>query len=133
MQELYLKNIKFFNAAGEEISDSLKATRLQYPMVNINTGSKITIKCTVVSVDAQDETNKVIQGSAELIFENRRGAVVTGYRIVFEHDNQVFQYDEYGNSPAIKTKLDPQEILPIRTKLVGPNGLEISGTNIQVD
>ena len=133
MQELYLKNIKFFNAAGEEISDSLKATRLQYPMVNINTGSKITIKCTVVSVDAQDETNKIIQGSAELIFENRRGAVVTGYRIVFEHDNQVFQYDEYGNSPAIKTKLDPQEILPIRAKLVGPNGLEISGTNIQVD
>lgn len=141
MQETYLRDIAFFDSAGNEVSNSLDATRLQYPMVNINTGSKVTIKCTVVlekeeeneTEDSEKTIVTINQGSGELVFENRKTATIAGYRIVFEHDNQVFQYDEYGNSPVIKTKLDPQEILPIRAKLVGPNGLEISGTNIQVD
>lgn len=133
MQEVYLKNIKFFDSTETEIANSLKATRLQYPMMNINTGSKITIKCAVVLITRDTEKNRINQGSEQLVFENRKGVPISGYRIVFEHDNQVFQYDEYGNSPILKNKLDFQEILPIRAKLVGPNGLEIMGTNIRVD
>ena len=146
-QDQYLKNIKFYQkenilepAAVDGKIDTTQATQIRYPITNLSPDEILTIKCTVVKVltkNNQEENSQeiieVLLGTGETKLENRVTGTVNGYRIEFENDNQVFQYDEYGNSPALNDKLDTLKILPIRARLIGPNGLEISGTNVKID
>ena len=136
-QDQYFNNVKFYKLEEDkpiEIEkdketgyiDTTIATRLMYPMINLKSDEKIKVKCVVIKNDS------VTLGNAELEFENRGGALVDGYHIEFENDNQIFQYDEYGNSPKLN-KLDPLEVLPIKAKLISPSGSEFSGSNVQVD
>lgn len=136
-QDQYFNNVKFYKLEENkpvEIEkdketgyiDTTIATRLMYPMINLKSDEKIKVKCVVIKNDS------VTLGNAELEFENRGGALVDGYHIEFENDNQIFQYDEYGNSPKLN-KLDPLEVLPIKAKLISPSGSEFSGSNVQVD
>ena len=134
-QDQYFKNVGFYRC-GESlidengIVDTVQATQLRYPMINLNSDEKITIKCVVMK---EVDFNEIFVGSAELDFENRGGILIEGYHIEFENDGQVFQYDEYGNSPKLNNKLDPLEILPIKAKLISPSGTEITGMNVEVD
>lgn len=129
-QDQYLKNIKLYTLNEKETKDIHLATRLQYPISNLSLNEIFTIKCDVTKVENEIE---VLIGSEEINLEKRGGIAIEGYHIEFENDGQVFQYDEYGNSPKLNGKLDSLEILPIRAKLVAPNGVELAGTNIQVD
>lgn len=129
-QDQYLKNIKLYTLNEKETKDIHLTTRLQYPISNLSLNEIFTIKCDVTKIENEIE---VLIGSEEIKLEKRGGVAIEGYHIEFENDGQVFQYDEYGNSPKLNGKLDSLEILPIRAKLVAPNGVELAGTNIQVN
>ena len=128
-QDQYFNGVVFYK--GNEITENvLEATKLQYPMKNLSSDEIVTIKCSVMK---EVEEEEILLGSGEIKFENRGGAVLNGYHIEFENDGQVFQYDEYGNSPKLNSKIDSFDILPLRAKLIAPSGLEVSGTNVRVD
>lgn len=128
-QDQYFNGVVFYK--GNEITENvLEATKLQYPMKNLSSDEIVTIKCSVMK---EIEEEEILLGSREIKFENRGGAVLNGYHIEFENDGQVFQYDEYGNSPKLNSKIDSFDILPLRAKLIAPSGLEVSGTNVRID
>ena len=60
-------------------------------------------------------------------------SITSDYRIEIVNGDQVFQYDEYGKTPTSTSKKDPLEILPLQTKLFTPSGIEVSGSNYQVE
>ena len=68
-------------------------------------------------------------GYATLTLSNSTNAAINGYRIVIENGDQVFQYDEYGNSPVAEKLKDPIQIKPLICHFFNPTGLEIPNGN----
>lgn len=122
-----LKRIKTYIL--EELTDQAnRATRIKYPVSIASSG--FTITCYV----KQYKNGQYYDiGSASLEFENQNDSVAAGYRIHIVNGDQVFQYDEYGNTPCSEKKKNPLTIKPLQAKLFTPSGLEVEGTNYQVE
>ena len=127
-QKALLNGIKLYN--GEEETTSLTdATRIKYPVMNVVLDAQITFEC---YVERFFDDGFFPIGSATLTIYNEGSASPNDYRIIIENDSQIFQYDEYGDAPNANKKKDPLTVLPIRAKLMAPNGLEVTDTNYQV-
>lgn len=123
-----LKKIKFFTLEEQTNSPS-QATRIKYPVSISSSG--FTVKCYVKKKKENGLYYDV--GSASLSFENKNESVAAGYRIHIVNGDQVFQYDEYGNTPCSEKKKNPLVIKPLQAKLFTPSGIEVEGTNYQVE
>ena len=136
-QSSLLDRISYYALSGTNVisvNNSYSATRIKYPVYATSKG--FTVNCYVQR--GKVVSNEVQQyfdvGSAQLEFINKDEDLnVSAFHIEIENGDQVFQYDEYGNSP-IATKLkQPLEIQPIRAKLINRSGLEVEGSNYLVE
>lgn len=130
-----LKKIKAYTAyyrgndlTVEEVIEAYKATRIAYP-VSIGS-SGFTVFC---YLKKYDNGSYYDVGSASLDFINNDTEIVSDYRIQIINGDQIFQYDEYGNSPCSEKKKDPLQIKPIQAKLLTPSGIEVEGSNYTVE
>lgn len=123
-----LKKIKFF-ILEEQTNIPSQATRIKYPVSISSSG--FTVKCYVKKKKENGLYYDV--GSASLSFENKNESVAAGYRIHIVNGDQVFQYDEYGNTPCSEKKKNPLTVKPLQAKLFTPSGIEVEGTNYQVE
>lgn len=116
----------------KETTDGSKATRIIYPMSISSTGCTIT--CYVKYYNEEAETYYDI-GSASLEFINTASSFSpSDYIIKIENGSQVFQYDEYGNTPCSEKKKNPLEVQPLKAKLYTPSGIEVKeGSNYNVE
>ena len=121
-----IKGIKFYDHE-EEITENFElATRILYPISNIGLENNVTFECYV----EQKFNNEYAEiGYATLTLSNSTNAAINGYRIVIENGDQVFQYDEYGNSPIAEKLKDPIQIKPLICHFFNPTGLEIPNGN----
>lgn len=112
-----------------ELQDSIKATRIKIP-VSLS-GSGFTVTC-ILQKYINNKYRDI--GSDSIEITNKKFITnPSGYRIVIENGDQVFQYDEYGKSPKENSLKEPLEIKPLRAKLITPNGLEIKDGNFSVE
>lgn len=123
-----LKKIKFF-ILDEPTDSPAQATRIKYPVSISSSG--FTVKCYVKKKKENGFYYDV--GSASLEFENKNETLAAGYRIHIVNGDQIFQYDEYGNTPCSEKKKNPLVIKPLQAKLFTPSGIEVEGTNYQVE
>lgn len=123
-----LKKIKFF-ILDEPTDSPAQATRIKYPVSISSSG--FTVKCYVKKKKENGFYYDV--GSASLEFENKNETLAAGYRIYIVNGDQVFQYDEYGNTPCSEKKKNPLVIKPLQAKLFTPSGIEVEGTNYRVE
>jgi hypothetical protein len=124
-----LKKIKTYIL--EELTDKAdRATRIKYPVSIASSG--FTITCYVKKYNENTEKYYDI-GSASLNFENKDESIVSDYRIQILNGDQVFQYDEYGSTPCSEKRKNPLTIKPLQAKLFTPSGIEVEGTNYQVE
>ena len=73
-------------------------------------------------------------GSTQLEFTNQNENLASSdFRIQIVNGDQVFQYDEYGNAPTVNKLKEPLEIQPLQAKLISRSGLEIEGSNYNVE
>lgn len=122
-----LKRIKTFTL-NEPAIDAAHATRIKYPVAVSSSG--FTATCYV----KQKRNGQYYDiGSASLDFTNQNDSIAPGYRIHIVNGDQIFQYDEYGNTPCSEKKKDPLIIQPLKAKLFTPSGLEVEGTNYQIE
>ena len=122
-----LKRIETFTL-NEPAIDAAHATRIKYPVAVSSSG--FTATCYV----KQKRNGQYYDiGSASLDFTNQNDSIAPGYRIHIVNGDQVFQYDEYGNTPCSEKKKDPLIIQPLKAKLFTPSGLEVEGTNYQIE
>lgn len=128
-----LKGIKWY-CGDEDITDfstKEKATKIQYPMSNISTAADVTFEC-YISYRQIEDVDFYLLGKAMITLNNFKVLSASSYRIWIENGDQVFQYDEYGNSPAEAKYKDPQEILPIKVHLYAPNNIEVQDSSFRV-
>lgn len=112
-----------------ELQDSIKATRIKIP-VSLS-GSGFTVTC-ILQKYINNKYRDI--GSDSIEITNKKFITnPSGYRIIIENGDQVFQYDEYGKSPKENSLKEPLEIKPLRAKLITPNGLEIKDGNFSVE
>lgn len=123
-----LKNIKTY-IKDIETTKTQRATRIKYPVSISSSG--FTVTCYVKQRNEDGAYYDV--GSASLGFRNKNDAITSNYRIHIVNGDQIFQYDEYGKNPGSKTSKDPLKIKPLQAKLFTPKGVEVSGTNYQVE
>jgi len=127
-KEGLLKRIKTYILEKPTTKTSY-ATRIQYPVSIAISG--FTITCYVKQLGSDGIYYDI--GSASLEFENQNESIAAGYRIHIINGDQVFQYDEYGKTPCSDTKKNPLTVKPLQAKLFTPSGLEVEGTNYQVE
>lgn len=121
-----IKGIKFYDHEEELTENFERATRILYPISNIGLENNVTFECYV----EQKFNNEYAEiGYATLTLSNSTNAAINGYRIVIENGDQVFQYDEYGNSPIAEKLKDPIQIKPLICHFFNPTGLEIPNGN----
>lgn len=120
------KGMKFYDHEEELTENFELATRVLYPIGNIGLEKIITFEC---YVEQKFNNNYIDIGCATLTLSNDINAAVSDYHIVIENGNQVFQYDEYGNSPTAKKLKDPLQIKPLICHFFNPTGLEIPNGN----
>ena len=122
-----IKDVKFYYHEEELTENFERATRIKYPINNIGISEKFaTFECYV----EKKHNNKYIDiGCASLNVTNLGEATSTGYHIVIENGDQVFQYDEYGNPPNAKKLKDPLQIKPLICHFFNPTGIEIPSGN----
>lgn len=121
-----VKGIKFYDHEEELTENFELATRVLYPIANIGLENIITFEC---YVEQKFNNNYVDIGCATLTLSNDVNAAASDYHIVIENGNQVFQYDEYGNSPTAQKLKDPLQIKPLICHFFNPTGLEIPNGN----
>lgn len=109
-----------------------RATRIKYPVSISSSGFTVTCYVQKIKDEFASEIEYVDVGSASLEFLNQEDSITSDYRIQIVNGDQVFQYDEYGDSPCSTKKKNPLEILPLQVKLYTPSGIEVSGSNYQV-
>lgn len=139
LKDNVLSNIKMWyldsNQQLKETIDSTKASRIKYPVSLSSTG--FTVECSIQKNFSFNEATNASHyydvGSDSIEISNLKMASSTGYRIVIENGDQVFQYDVYGNAPTETKFKDPLEIKPLRAKVVSCNGLEFSGENVDIE
>ena len=127
-KEALLKKIKRY-ILDEETDYSERATRIKYPVSISSSG--FTVTCYLQKKAKNGEYYDV--GSASLEFKNKSDAIVSDYRIHIINGDQIFQYDEYGKTPCSSSKKNPLIVQPLQAKLFNPSGVEVSGTNYQVE
>lgn len=127
-----LRKIKAYTLSDEgelqEIIDPYRATRIKYPVSIMSSG--FTITCYLQHYDSGKYYDI---GSSSLTFTNQDTSIISDYRIQIINGDQVFQYDEYGNTPCAEKNKNPLEIKPLQAKLFAPSGVEVEGTNYQVE
>ena len=121
-----IKGIKFYDHEEELTENFERATRILYPISNIGLENNVTFEC---YVEQKFNNDYVEIGYATLTLSNSTNAAINGYRIVIENGDQVFQYDEYGNSPIAEKLKDPIQIKPLICHFFNPTGLEIPNGN----
>ena len=139
LKDNVLSNIKMWyldsNQQLKETTDPTKASRIRYPVSLSSTG--FTVECSIQKNFSFNEATNASRyydvGSDSIEISNLKMASSTGYRIVIENGDQVFQYDVYGNAPTETKFKDPLEIKPLRAKVVSCNGLEFSGENVDIE
>ena len=119
----------------KEVEDSSYATRIKYPVYATSSG--FTVECFLQEYK-KDKNNNVDKyynvGSAKLEFENlNENLASSDFRIQIVNGDQVFQYDEYGNAPTVNKLKEPLEVQPLQAKLISRSGLEIEGSNYNVE
>lgn len=127
-----LRKIKAYTLSDEgelqEVIDPYRATRIKYPVSIMSSG--FTITCYLQHYDSGEYYDI---GSASLSFTNQDSSLISDYRIQIINGDQVFQYDEYGNTPCAQKNKNPLEIKPLQAKLFAPSGVEVENTNYQVE
>lgn len=126
-----LKDIKWYRHDDEITKNKEFATRIQYPMSNVATAANITFEC-YINYRKDENSQSYLLGKAMITLNNFEVLNANSYRVWIENGDQVFQYDEYGNSPAEAKYKDPQEILPIKAHLYSPNNIEIQDSSFKV-
>ena len=141
-KQALLDRISHFTSIGyyddeeeiREVEDTSFATRIKYPVYTTSSG--FTVDCYL------QERKPVIGGeykyydvgSAQLEFINQNENLASSdFRIQIVNGDQVFQYDEYGNAPTVNKLKEPLEIQPLQAKLISRSGLEIEGSNYNVE
>ena len=124
---IYINNIVI------NTDDPWRATRIKYPVSISSTGFTVTCYVQKIKDTYADEIEYIDIGSASLEFLNQADSITSDYRVQIVNGDQVFQYDEYGKTPTSTSKKDPLEILPLQVKLFTPSGIEVSGSNYQVE
>lgn len=119
----------------KEVEDSSYATRIKYPVYATSSG--FTVECFLQEYK-KDKNNNIGKyynvGSAKLEFENlNENLASSDFRIQIVNGDQVFQYDEYGNAPTVNKLKEPLEVQPLQAKLISRSGLEIEGSNYNVE
>ena len=71
-------------------------------------------------------------GTAEIILQNESAAEPSGYYIIIENGEQVFQYSESGVSPADTRYTDPLEIKNLTCHFYDPVGIEVNNQTYEV-
>lgn len=129
-------SIGFYDTEKElvETEDSYYATRIKYPVYTTSTG--FTVECYLQ--ERKPTTGIDFKyydvGSAQLEFTNQNENLVSSdFRIQIVNGDQVFQYDEYGNAPTVNKLKQPLEVQPLQAKLISRSGLEIEGSNYNVE
>ena len=125
-KDALLKNIKLFNL-DKSTTHPEWASRIKYP-ISI-TSSGFTVTCYVKHL-SDNEYYDV--GSASLEFKNK-SANVSDFYIHITNGNQIFKYDEYGNTPCNSKRKDALEVKPLQAKLFTPKGIEVQGENYEVE
>ena len=136
-QSSLLDRISYYALSGTNVisvNNSYSATRIKYPVYATSKG--FTVNCYVQR--AEIISGKIQQyfdvGSTQLEFINKdEDLSMSAFHIEIENGDQVFQYDEYGNSPTATKLKQPLEIQPIRAKLINRSGLEVEGSNYLVE
>lgn len=128
-----MNNIQYYQGENEVTIDEIKkVSRIKYPMSNIATADSVTFEVGIgYRSNVESESFPTI-GKAVLTLTNHKATNLNAYRLVIENGNQVFQYDEYGNSPDSEKTKDPQEILPLTAKIFNPQNLEVTNQNFRV-
>ena len=141
-KQALLDRISHFTSIGyydneeeiREVEDTSFATRIKYPVYTTSSG--FTVDCYL------QERKPVIGGeykyydvgSTQLEFINQNENLASSdFRIQIVNGDQVFQYDEYGNAPTVNKLKEPLEIQPLQAKLISRSGLEIEGSNYNVE
>lgn len=129
-------SIGFYDTEKELVKteDSYYATRIKYPVYTTSTG--FTVECYLQ--ERKPTTGIDFKyydvGSAQLEFTNQNENLISSdFRIQIVNGDQVFQYDEYGNAPTVNKLKQPLEIQPLQAKLISRSGLEIEGSNYNVE
>lgn len=94
---------------------------LKYPMNKVL--NYAIFRCSVY-IKATEGTYKV--GQASIILENSTTVNNSNYTVVIDGGNQVFQYDEFGTSPASDKYSVPQEITPLSVRMYDVAGQEVN-------
>ena len=128
-----IKKFIWYDGVVTETEESKRATRIKYPVSISSTGFTVTCYVQKIKDIYAEEAEYIDVGSASLEFLNQADSITSDYRIEIVNGDQVFQYDEYGKTPTSTSKKDPLEILPLQTKLFTPSGIEVSGSNYQVE
>lgn len=126
-----LKNIELYDGEKQLSEVNYSASRVKYPVSNLigTAADQVTIECYIKKYNSDTNTYRNY-GEATLTIENKETEdILSDYRIWIENGDQVFQYDEYGNTPTSNKKKDPLEILPLVAHLYNPAGVEIQDTN----
>lgn len=128
-----IEKFVYFKEELKPTSTSWRATRIKYPVSISSTG--FTVTCYVQKRKETFDSDIVYNdvGSVSLEFLNQEESITSDYRINIINGDQVFQYDEYGNTPTSEKKKNPLEILPLQAQLFTPSGVEVAGTNYQVE
>lgn len=121
-----IKGLKFFKGEEQLVENFEEASRIYYPISNIGLENAATFEC---YVEKQNNNTYYDIGCAILTLTNKANSTVSGYRIVIENGDQVFQYDEYGNSPTAKKLKNPLQIKPLICHFFNPVGIEIPSGN----
>lgn len=96
---------------------------LSYPMSKVQTSA--TFSCSVYMRE-NDTADSFFIGSATITLSNEGESEPTGYSIIIENGDQVFQYSESGVSPCSDRYTDPLEIRPLACHFYDPAGLEVN-------
>ena len=128
-----IEKFDYYNNLSISTEDPWRATRIKYPVSISSTGFTVTCYVQKIKDAYADEIEYIDVGSASLEFLNQADSITSDYRVQIVNGDQVFQYNEYGITPAADTKKNPLEILPLQTKLFTPSGVEVSGSNYQVE
>lgn len=132
----HFTSIGYYDEEDEirEVEDTAFATRIKYPVYTTSSG--FTVDCYL------QERKPVVGGdyryydvgSAQLEFKNQNeNLAASDFRVQIVNGDQVFQYDEYGNAPTVNKLKEPLEIQPLQAKLISRSGLEIEGSNYNVE
>ena len=86
----------------------------------------------ILNEDGSQKHEEVYYGSAIITLQNATGSYVGSHYIVIENGDQVFQYNEYGVSPASDRYLNPQKPANLICHLYNPAGVEVPNSDYNV-